>query len=178
MGACLGQEALIATVLRISLRYRRLGSSRRATASPSRRWRSWRAPSTATTPRARFQVKGEGLRDTLLMARMQKAMAILQFKLEGQTSRRHPEYGLEHRQLLHRIDPRAGTVTIDGEVHPLLDTRLPTVDFAGDPYALSPEEQACLDRLCAVVPRQRAALEPDDLGRAPRRHVPAPRRRR
>jgi fructose-1,6-bisphosphatase-3 len=38
-------------------------------------------------------------------------------------------------------------VTIDGVVHPLLDTRLPTVDFAGDPYALSPEEQACLSRL-------------------------------
>ncbi len=81
------------------------------------------------------------------MARMQKAMAIVQFKLEGQTSRRHPEYGLEHRQLLHRIDPRAGTVTIDGKVHPLLDTHLPTVDFAGDPYALSPEERACIDRL-------------------------------
>jgi fructose-1,6-bisphosphatase-3 len=78
---------------------------------------------------------------------MQKAMAILQFKLEGQTSRRHPEYGLDHRQLLHRIDPRAGTVTIDGRVHPLLDTRFPTIDFAGDPYALSPEERACMDRL-------------------------------
>jgi fructose-1,6-bisphosphatase-3 len=38
-------------------------------------------------------------------------------------------------------------VTIDGKVHPLLDTRLPTVDFAGDPYALSPEERACMDRL-------------------------------
>jgi fructose-1,6-bisphosphatase-3 len=38
-------------------------------------------------------------------------------------------------------------VTIDGKVHPLLDTRFPTVDFAGDPYALSPEEEACMARL-------------------------------
>jgi fructose-1,6-bisphosphatase-3 len=147
MGACLGQEALIATVLRISLRYRRLGQLEEGFGITIAPVEKLARTVYGDDPAERFAVKGEGLRDTTLMARMQKAMAILQFKLEGQTSRRHPEYGLDHRQLLHRIDPRAGTVTIDGRVHPLLDTRFPTVDFAGDPYALSPEERACLDRL-------------------------------
>jgi len=147
MGACLGQEALIATVLRISLRYRRLGQFEEGFGITVAPVEKLARTVYGDDPATHFAVKGEGLRDPLVMARMQKAMAIVQFKLEGQTSRRHPEYGLEHRQLLHRIDPAAGTVTIDGKVHPLLDTHLPTVDFAGDPYALSVEERACMDRL-------------------------------
>jgi fructose-1,6-bisphosphatase-3 len=81
-----------------------------------------------------------------MMARMQKAISIIQFKLEGQTSRRHPEWEMEHRNLLHRIDQQAGTVDIDGKIYPLLDTYLPTVE-PNDPYALSAEEKACMDRL-------------------------------
>jgi fructose-1,6-bisphosphatase-3 len=147
MGACLGQRALIATVMRISLRYRRLGQLEEGFGITVAPVEKLARTVYGDDPAERFGVKGEGLRDPLLMARMQKAMAIMQFKLEGQTSRRHPEYGLEHRSLLHRIDPAAGTVTIDGKVHPLLDTRLPTVDFAGDPYALSADEEACMARL-------------------------------
>ncbi len=77
---------------------------------------------------------------------MQKAAAILQFKLEGQTSRRNPHFELESRCLLHQIDPAAGTVTIDGKKHELLDRAFPTIDFA-DPYRLSEAEQRCIDHL-------------------------------
>jgi fructose-1,6-bisphosphatase-3 len=149
MGACLGQEALIATVLRISLRYGRLAQLEEGFGISLAPVEQLARAVYGDDPAARFAVKSTAGRDPLLLARMQKAMVILQFKLEGQTSRRHPEYGLDHRQLLHRIDPAAGTVTIDGRVHPLLDTRFPTVDFAGDPYALTPEERACMDRLAA-----------------------------
>jgi fructose-1,6-bisphosphatase III len=147
MGACLGQRALIATVVRISLRYRRLTQLEEGFGITMAPVEKLARTVYADDPAERFGVKGEGLRDTLLMQRMQKAMAIVQFKLEGQVTRRHPEWSLEHRNLLHRIDPAAGTITIDGKVHPLLDARLPTVDFAGDPYALSAEEEACVARL-------------------------------
>ena len=93
-----------------------------------------------------FKLVGTGLRDDLLMARIQKAAAVMQFKLEAQAIRRHPEWNLEHRNLLHRIDRQAGTVEIDGKTFPLLDKNLPTLDPA-DPYALSPEERECMDRL-------------------------------
>jgi fructose-1,6-bisphosphatase-3 len=53
---------------------------------------------------------------------------------------------MEHRNLLHRIDHTKGTVDIDGGIHPLLDTYFPTVDRT-DPYRLSGEELACIDRL-------------------------------
>ncbi len=146
LGACLGQEALIATVLRVSLRYRRLSQLEEGYGLIVAPLEKLARTVYADDPAERFATKGSGLRDDLLMARMQKAAAILQFKLEGQTSRRHPEWDMEHRQLLHRVDLGAGTVEIDGRSHPLLDTHLPTLD-PGDPYALSPEERACMDRL-------------------------------
>lgn len=146
MGACLGQEAAIATVLRISLRYRRLDQLEEGYGIPIEPLEHLARSVYGDDPADRFRVKGLGLRDDLLMARMQKAIAIIMFKLEGQTSRRHPEWNWEHRNLLHRIDYQAGTVEIDGQTYTLLDTHFPTIDPA-DPYALSAEEQACMERL-------------------------------
>ncbi|WP_437713608.1 fructose-1,6-bisphosphatase [Sorangium sp. So ce448] len=143
MGASLGQEALIATVVRLSLRYGRLSQLEEGFGISVAPLDRLARTAYADDPAERFAVRGEGLRDALLMARMQKAAAVLQFKLEGQLCRRRPEYALEHRLLLHRIDPRAGTVAIDGEVFPLLDARFPTLD-PGDPYALTPDEAACV----------------------------------
>ncbi len=80
------------------------------------------------------------------MARMQKAAAVMQFKLEGQTIARNPDWGLDDRRLLHRIDRAAGTIEVDGKTYPLRDTHLPTLD-PSRPYDLSPEEKACMARL-------------------------------
>ena len=132
----------------------------------------------ANDPAERFHSKGEDLRDPLLLARMQKAAAVLQFKLEGQTSRRNPHYDLESRCLLHRIDPVAGTVTIDGNVHPLLDRSFPTIDWT-DPYELSEAEQRCIDRLrrsflaSASLWRDRGSMPRarGSSGRPPRRRI-------
>jgi fructose-1,6-bisphosphatase-3 len=146
MGACLGQEALVATVVRISLRYGRIPQLEEGYGIPVEPLELLARSAYANDPAERFRSKGEDLRDPLLLARMQKAIAVLQFKLEGQTTRRNPHFDLEHRNLLHRIDPAAGTVTIDGRVHPLLDRVLPTVDFA-DPYRLSEAEAKCIDLL-------------------------------
>ncbi|MEW6731211.1 MAG: fructose-bisphosphatase class III [Acidobacteriota bacterium] len=146
MGACLGQEACIATVMRISLRYRRLSQLEEGYGIPAAPLEKLVRTIYSDDPAERFACKGEGLRDPLLMARMQKAMAIMQFKLEGQTVRRNPDYQLEHRNLLHRIDPQEGTVKIDGQVYTMLDKHFPTIDWS-DPYKLSPDEEACILRL-------------------------------
>jgi len=146
MGACLGQPALVATVLRISLRYRRLSQLEEGygiIVSPLERLAR---TVYGDDPADCFKTKGTGLRDDLLMARMQKAAAIIQFKLEGQIIRRHPEWQLEHRNLLHRINLQAGTVEVDGREYRMRDTRLPTLDPA-DPYALGDEEKACVERI-------------------------------
>lgn len=147
MAACLGHPAAIMTVIRLSLRYRRLSQLEEGYGIAMAPLDKLARDAYGDDPVTRFQCKGEGLRDGQLMARMQKAAAILQFKLEGQLFRRRPEWEMEARALLHRIDPAAGTIDLGaGGVHPLLDTHLPTIDWR-DPYALSDGEQRCLARL-------------------------------
>jgi fructose-1,6-bisphosphatase-3 len=146
LGACLGQEALIAHVLRISIRYRRLSQLEEGYGITVQPLEHLVRAVYEDDPASCFVPKGTGLRETVLMARMQKAAAVMQFKLEGQMIARNPEWGLDGRRLLHRIDRKAGTVTIDGVAYPLRDTHFPTLD-PGNPYELSAEEKACMARL-------------------------------
>jgi len=146
MGACLGHEALIATVLRISLRYRRLFQLEEGYGITLAPLEMLAQQVYSQDPAERFVPKRAGERDALLIARMQKAAAIIQFKLEGQTSQRHPEWGMEGRTLLHRINASAGTVEVDGQIYQLSDSYLPTVDQSA-PYTLSEEESECISRL-------------------------------
>ena len=82
----------------------------------------------------------------MLMARMHKAISIIQFKLEGQIIKRHPEYHMDDRLLLDKIDPEKGTIRIGDKDYPLTDTYLPSIDW-NDPYKLCPGEQIVMDQL-------------------------------
>jgi len=146
IGAALGNEALICTILRISLRYRRLSQLDEGYSIPLTPLEHLARTCYGDDPATHFMPKAAGLRPMELIARMQKAIAVMQFKLEGQAIDRNPQWGLNHRKLLHRIDHARGTIEIDGEVYPLRDTRLPTVDPA-NPYELTPQERSCMDRI-------------------------------
>jgi fructose-1,6-bisphosphatase-3 len=146
LGACLGNDALIAHVLRISIRYRRLSQLEEGYGILVQPLEHLVRATYPDDPAACFVPKGEGLRDRTTMARMQKAAAIMQYKLEGQMIARHPEWGIDHRRLLHTIDRNAGTIQVDGKSYPLKDRHFPTLDPA-HPYDLSAEEQACIDRI-------------------------------
>ena len=84
--------------------------------------------------------------DLKLDERMHKAIAVIQFKLEGQLIKRHPEFEMEDRLLLDKIDFESRTITIGGKKYEMKDCDLPTVDPA-DPYKLSPEEQETITKL-------------------------------
>ena len=146
MGAALGENSCIATVMRNSLRYRRLSQLEEGYGIPFAPIEKLARTVYGEDPATRFACKGEGLRDSLLMARMQKAVAIIQFKLEGQLAARNPHFNLGHRTLLGNIDIARGVVRIDGTEYPLLDTARPTVDWA-KPFELSAEETAALARM-------------------------------
>jgi len=146
MGACLGHEALIATVVRLSLRYRRLSQIEEGFGITMAPVEKLAREVYGDDPATHFQSRGTGLREAIMMARMQKAMAIIQFKLEAQIMARHPEYQMEHRDLMSQIDLEHGMVTVDGVAYPMTDTALPTFD-PQHPTALSPEEAACMARL-------------------------------
>ena len=145
LGACLGHETLICHVLRISLRYRRLAQLEEGYGIPVQPLEVLVRKAYAEDPAHTFIPKLDGSRERITIARMQKAVAIMQFKLEGQLLERHPEWDMDDRRLLHRIQPD-GTIELDGIRYPLNDTFFPTLDPL-NPYALSTDEQHCLDRL-------------------------------
>ncbi|HEX3656911.1 MAG TPA: fructose-bisphosphatase class III [Pirellulales bacterium] len=146
LGASLGHEALICQVLRVSLRYRRLGQLDEGYSIPLVPLEHLASTVYADDPAEAFMPRADGLRPNLLVARMQKAAAVMQFKLEGQMIARHPDWQMDARRLLHRIDRAAGTIELDGQRHRITDCLLPTIDPA-DPYALSAEEQDCIARI-------------------------------
>src|ERR1700756_3018832 len=133
LGACLGDRALICQVLRISLRYRRLMQLEEGYGIPIEPLHLLARTVYSDDPATSFQVKGTGMRENIMMARMQKAAAIMQFKLEGQVIARHPEWHMDRRRLLHRITCTTGTIEVDGVDYPLNDPNFPTVD-PSNPY--------------------------------------------
>lgn len=161
LGAQLGHEACMLTLLRFSLRYRRLSQLEEGYGIIMAPIERLARDVYGDDPVERFIPKGEGFRDTLTVARMLKAVTIMQLKAEGRAIARHPEWNLAHRRLLHRIrfeHGKATSVEIDSgpgpgattTQHPMLDPFLPTLDPAlvgADPYAYTPHEQACLDRM-------------------------------
>ena len=74
-----------------------------------------------------------------LIARMHKAIAVLQFKLEAELIRRHPEWRMDDRLLLQHVDYNRGVLMLDGREYVMTSTNFPTVDPV-DPYRLSSEE--------------------------------------
>ncbi len=84
--------------------------------------------------------------ETTLLRQMQKAIAIIQFKLEAQIIRRRPEFNMEDRILLDHIDFKKNTVHCYGKEYPLQDTELPTVN-PKDPCALTPAESDVVKQL-------------------------------
>jgi fructose-1,6-bisphosphatase-3 len=146
LGAALGHEALICHVLRVSLRYRRLSQLDEGYSVPLTPLEHLAHTVYANDPATHFMPKLDGLRPRALVARMQKAAAIMQFKLEGQMIERNPQWKLDHRRLLHRIDYSAGTIELDGLRYSLRDGLFPTIDPA-NPYELSAEEKTCLARV-------------------------------
>ena len=125
MGAASGSTCCIAGVLRNSLSYGNMDILERGYGIPLRELTLFAEKLYPDLPPDKAMVQ---------------AVNVMMFKLEGQLIRRNPEFQMEDRLLLHRMDLEHHTIEIDGENWPLKEVPLPTVDFTADPYALTPEE--------------------------------------
>lgn len=151
MGAAAGNLALIATVLRVSIRYANIETLEEGYGINLLPLASFAMQTYGDDPCTIWQTKDfennpRLTRSANLMAKMHKAMSIIQFKLEGQTILRHPEYHMDDRLLLDKINIADGTITVNGKTYPLTDSHLPTVN-PDDPYALSLEEEELMTQL-------------------------------
>ncbi len=153
MGAASGSRTLVATVLSNSIRYNNLDVIETGYGISLRPLSIFANEVYRDCDTSCFKVKLTGSdadqyteKDKLLSARMYKAITIILFKLEGAKVLRRPEYGMEDRALLHRINYETKTISISGVEYPLKDCDFPTVD-PENPYELTPEESHVIDQL-------------------------------
>ena len=149
MGAALGQRGCIAHVVRNCARYGNLSILEDAYGINILPLAAFATSAYADDPCVGFGLKGSPdlpPQELEMNVKIQKAMAILQFKVEAQLIDENPGFGLEDRKLLDKIDYERGTVMLDGVEYALTDTVFPTVDPA-DPYRLTPEEEEVMQRL-------------------------------
>jgi fructose-1,6-bisphosphatase III len=150
MGAATGQMACIACAIRNTIRYGNLDLLEDGYGINMLPLASFAMSTYADDDCVCFEIKDKsgncGDNETIMNMKMQKAIAVIKFKLEGQLIEKYPEFGMENRRLLHRIDPQKGTVTIDGKEYQMKDVHFPTVDWA-HPYELTEQEQEVMERL-------------------------------
>ena len=151
MGAAAGSAACVANVLRNSLKYADMGTLEDGYGINLLPLATFAMETYADDDCSLFNpVKSDDtpadIPPTRLMSQMHKAIAIIQFKLEAAVIARHPEFNMESRNLLDKMDLKRGVITIDRREYNLLDTNFPTID-PNDPYRLSPAEQNVIDRL-------------------------------
>lgn len=151
MGAATGNLASICVVLRIAISYNSFDVLEDGYGINLRPLSMFAANVYRDDPCQRFQPKilDENIYDAVdpgLAAKMHKALAVMQFKIEGQIIRRHPDYQMEERMLLSHVNFEKGTVAIGGKEYPMLDMNFPTVD-PKDPLRLTEEEEELLHTL-------------------------------
>lgn len=150
MGAACGNTTSIANVLRIATRYSNLdviediyGINILPLATFAlEQYRD--DPCTSFIPKNND--KNYGTSEIQLVAKMHKAITIIQFKLEYEIIKRRPEFKLEHRLLLDKINYNEGTISLNDQTYELSDKLFPTVN-PEKPFELTPEERKLIDKL-------------------------------
>ena len=151
IGAAAGNRACIANVLRLCMRYGNLSVLEDGYGINLLHLAIFAMDVYKDDPCEEFGPKlDEGItcseKTRRLIAQMHKAVSVLQFKLEAEIIRRHPEYEMDDRLLLDKIDYKKGICTIGGKHYTMRECHFPTIDPA-DPYRLSVEESEVIDRL-------------------------------
>ena len=149
MGAAAGSMVCIANVIRVAARYGILSTIEDGYGINLLPLATFALENYADTDCEQFTIKYNtdyNTKDLSLDTRMHKAISMIQFKLEGQVIMRHPEFQMEGRMLLDKIDYERKTVVVDGKEYPMKDVDFPTIN-KDKPYELSEEELKVMLRL-------------------------------
>lgn len=150
MGAASGSEACILNVIRICSRYHNLDILEDAYGINLRAITEYAMEEYKEESLPNFKPQNaekiSDLSTIELLAKIQKACAIIQFKLEGQLIKRHPEFKMEDRMLLDKINYETVEVQINGKYYKLLDNYFPTID-PKNPYELTKKEKEVVCKL-------------------------------
>lgn len=159
MGAASGSRVCAANVIRISARYLNLDILEDSYGISLRPLALFADEVYKDDSCKYFQPKNEDNTDysnaeITQIARMHKAISIIQFKLEGEIINRRKEFNMEHRLLLQFIDYKKGTIQLKGKNYQLLDTHFPTID-PENPYTLTDGEKDLIEKITASFKKSR-----------------------
>ena len=150
MGAAAGQPVNIANALRICARYANLDIAEDFYGINLLPLATFAMDAYKDDPCKEFTPKvGEqnvSSSEKSLIAKMHKAISIIQFKLEGEVINRRPEFDMNHRLLLDKINYNEGTINLKGKIYKLKDTYFPTID-PKNPYKLTKSEEILVEKL-------------------------------
>ena len=149
MGAASGHPACIANVIRMAARYGNLSILEEGYGINLIPLATFAMEVYKDTDCSAFSIKYNtdyDTKDLSLDMKMHKAISIIQFKLEGQIIMRRPEFGMQDRLLLDKIDYENKTVEINGQKYAMRDVDFPTINKER-PYELSPEEEQLMERI-------------------------------
>ena len=152
MGAASGSAVCIANVLRISARYNNLEIIEDAYGISLRQLLTF-AEMTYTQeitegfyPKMDTEETDFFEEEIRQITKMHQAIAIIQFKLEGAIIKRQPNFKMDNRMVLDKINYDEGTISINGKTYPLTNTYFPTID-PENPYQLTKEEESIVEKL-------------------------------
>lgn len=152
MGACAGNDACICNVIRLSLRYANLTTLEEGYGINLVPLATFAMetygddPCEEFVPRLSGGAKEIDEKTLRLSALMHKAIAVIQFKEEAKIFDRHPEWGMENRELFNAIDYAKGSIMLDGTEYPLSSNNFPTID-PKHPNELTFEEKQLMGKL-------------------------------
>ena len=151
MGATCGNQASIATVIRICARYNNIGILEDAYGINIRPLSTFAMETYKNDDCKNFYPKvfdenKYDESDKINIAKIHKAITIIQFKLEGQLIKKHPEYNLNNRLLLDKINFKKGYIILEGKKYEINDNNFPTLNKE-DVYELTIEEKEIIERL-------------------------------
>ena len=150
MGAAAGSKACIFNVIRICARYNNLDILEEGYGINIRTITEFAMEEYGNEDSSIFIPKNIDEKDSKfdqkVMEKTQQAAAIIQFKLEGEIIKKHPEYNMEDRLLLDKINYKKGKINIDGKTYHLVENYFPTID-PDNPYKLSSKEEEVVKKL-------------------------------
>ena len=150
MGAGAGSSACIANLLRIAFRYGNIDTIEDGYGINLRPLWKFATEVYQDDECLEFMPKTstqfQALETKAQIAKLHKAIAVIQFKLEAEIVKRRPLFNMNDRLLLDKIDYEKGTITIDNKSYKLSSCNFPTID-PNNPYELTPEEKLIVKKL-------------------------------
>ena len=151
MGAAAGSLACIANVLAISTKYSNFDCLEDGYGINMRPLTVFALETYADDPCECFIPRNPNMvyisqHDENFWAKVHKAISVIQFKLEGQIIKRHPEFNMDNHLMLDKINYENGTIMLEGKEYKLKDTNFPTIN-PENPFELTGAEKELMNLL-------------------------------